>query len=352
MQNNQSANINPTPHDQIFQEHEMKAKSGIPTLAVNIIGIIIAIAVIVFAIIFRAEFTGHTLAAIIVACSIYIVIIAPIFLCGVRIMTPAEARVFTYFGKYHGTLKGPGTFYVNALLYSTYAPPAQGPTSAEVAIKSAISAATDSEAAAAAVSVPTLNHKISLKTKTINNNKQKVNDLLGNPIIIDTMVVWRIIDTAKAIFNVDNYMEYLSVQCDAALRNIVSLYPYDAPSDSTVKSLRGSSHEIADALKEAIQASVEIAGLEIIDASITNLSYAPEIASAMLQRQQATAVVDAKHTIVEGAVDIVEMALRRLNANDIVHLDEERKAAMVSNLLVVLCGNKEATPVVNSGSLY
>jgi len=348
MQNNP---LNPTTQAAPFQEIELKAKSGIPTLVVNIVGIIAAIAAIVFAGIYFQALTAPVSISAIVACSIYIIIIAPILLCGVRIMTPSEARVFTRFGVYHGTLKGPGTFYVNALLHSTYAPPSQGPSSAEVALKSAISAATDSETAAAAPSI-TLNHKISLKTKTINNSKQKVNDLLGNPIIIDTMVVWRIVDTAKAMFNVDNYLEYLSVQCDAALRNIVSLYPYDAPNDSTAKSLRGNSHEIANALKEAIQTSVDMAGLEIIDASITNLSYAPEIASAMLQRQQATAVVDAKHTIVEGAVDIVEMALRRLNANDIVNLDEERKAAMVSNLLVVLCGNKEATPIVNSGSLY
>ena len=327
------------------RENVIKARSGMPTLVVNILGVIFAIAAIVATAIFFRQF----IIPVSVAGGIYIGVIAPILFSGIKIMTPSEARVFTYFGQYYGTLKGPGIFYLNGLLYSAYTPQVQNPTSAEVATKSVTTTSADKDWEAA-LGLP--NKKISLKTKTINNNKQKINDLLGNPIIIDTMVVWRIVDTAKAMFNVDNYLEYLSVQCDAALRNTVSLYPYDAPGDSAVKTLRGNSLEIADTLKEEIQKAVESAGLEILDASITNLSYAPEIASAMLQRQQASAVVDAKHTIVEGAVDIVEMALRRLNANSIVNLDEERKAAMVSNLLVVLCGNKEAQPIVNSGSLY
>jgi regulator of protease activity HflC (stomatin/prohibitin superfamily) len=188
---------------------------------------------------------------------------------------------------------------------------------------------------------------------TLNNEKQKINDLLGNPIIIGIVVIWRVVNTAKAVFNVDNYKEYLSIQCDSALRNIVRLYPYDMSGDNdNEKSLRGSSQEIADKLKDEIQSKVEIAGLEIIEARITHLAYAPEIAAAMLQRQQATAIIDARQMIVEGAVGMVEMALAKLNENKIINLDEERKAAMVSNLLVVLCGNKDAQPIVNSGSLY
>ncbi|HBG45280.1 MAG TPA: hypothetical protein DDX03_12390, partial [Firmicutes bacterium] len=195
--------------------------------------------------------------------------------------------------------------------------------------------------------------KISLKAMTLNNEKQKINDLLGNPIIIGIVVIWRVVNTAKAVFNVDNYKEYLSIQCDSALRNIVRLYPYDMSGDNdNEKSLRGSSQEIADKLKDEIQSKVEIAGLEIIEARITHLAYAPEIAAAMLQRQQATAIIDARQMIVEGAVGMVEMALAKLNENKIINLDEERKAAMVSNLLVVLCGNKDAQPIVNSGSLY
>ena len=187
---------------------------------------------------------------------------------------------------------------------------------------------------------------------TLNNDKQKINDQLGNPIIIGIVVIWRVVNTAKAVFNVDNYTEYLSIQCDSALRNIVRLYPYDVSNEDNEKSLRGSSQEVADKLKIEIQSKVEIAGLEILEARITNLAYAPEIAAVMLQRQQASAIIDARQMIVEGAVGMVEMALSKLNENDIVHLDEERKAAMVSNLLVVLCGNRDAQPIINSGSLY
>ena len=187
---------------------------------------------------------------------------------------------------------------------------------------------------------------------TLNNDKQKINDLLGNPIIIGIVVVWRVENTAKAVFNVDNYREFLSMQCDSALRNIVRLYPYDMASDADEKTLRGSSLEVAARLKEEIQANVENAGIEIMDARITHLAYAPEIAAAMLQRQQASAIIDARKMIVEGAVGMVEMALAQLSENNVVELDEERKAAMVSNLLVVLCGNKDAQPIVNSGSIY
>jgi len=327
--------------NQIIQEKLIHPKNGIVTLVTHIVGIFLAIAAIVLAIIFASN---GIIAGISIVGGIYLLIIAPMQLYGVKTLKPNESRVFTYFGKYHGTLKGPGTFYVNAWIYSQYIPGVAQPSSGEVSVKSTTA---DVEAAIAATSP-----RISLKAKTINNNKQKINDLHGNPIVIDTMVVWRIIDTAKAMFNVENYMEYLSVQCDAALRNIVSLYPYDSPDDNVRMSLRCSSQEIAEAIKKEIQATVDIAGLEIVDARITNLSYAPEIASAMLQRQQASAVVDAKYTIVEGAVDIVQMALRRLNENNIVTLDDERKAAMVSNMLVVLCGTKEAQPIVNSGSIY
>jgi hypothetical protein len=197
-----------------------------------------------------------------------------------------------------------------------------------------------------------LSKRISLKDSTLSNDKQKINDALGNPIIIGIVVIWRVVDTAKAVFNVDNYKEFLSIQCDSALRNTVRLYPYDADPKENERSLRGSSQEVADMLRAEIQAKVDIAGLEIIEARITHLSYAPEIAAAMLQRQQASAVIDARQMIVEGAVGMVEMALAKLGENDIVHLDEERMAAMVSNLLVVLCGNRDAQPVVNSGTLY
>ena len=195
---------------------------------------------------------------------------------------------------------------------------------------------------------------------TLDNNKQKINDCLGNPIEIGIAVIWRVVDTAKAVFDVDNYKEYLSLQCDTALRNIVRLYPYDvAPNVDTTGdgiadegSLRGSSEVVAQRIRDEIQEKVSNAGIEIIEARITYLAYAPEIAAAMLQRQQASAVVDARKLIVDGAVGMVEMALEQLSEKNVVELDDERKAAMVSNLLVVLCGNHDAQPVVNSGSLY
>ena len=187
-----------------------------------------------------------------------------------------------------------------------------------------------------------------------------MNDVLGNPVEISIAVVWRVVDTAKAVFNVDNYKEYLSLQCDSAVRNIVRIYPYDVAKgiDTTGDgepnegSLRGSSTIVAKRIRKEIQEKVEVAGLEILEARITYLAYAPEIAAVMLQRQQACAIIDARKMIVEGAVSMVEMALAKLNENNVVKLDEERKAAMVSNLLVILCGNKDAQPVVNSGSLY
>ncbi|MFY9203628.1 MAG: SPFH domain-containing protein, partial [Limnochordia bacterium] len=205
-----------------------------------------------------------------------------------------------------------------------------------------------------------LGKKLSLKIMTLNNAKQKVNDVLGNPVEIGVAVVWRVVDTAKAVFNVDNYKEYLSLQCDSAVRDIVRIYPYDvAPGIDTTGdgqpdegSLRGSSTIVAERIRKLLQEKVETAGLEILETRITYLAYAPEIAAVMLQRQQASAIVDARKMIVDGAVSIVEMALEKLNENSVVELDEERKAAMVSNLLVVLCGNRDAQPVVNSGSLY
>lgn len=205
-----------------------------------------------------------------------------------------------------------------------------------------------------------VNRKISLKIMTLNNNRQKVNDCLGNPVEIGIAVMWRVVDTSKAVFTVDNYKEYLSLQCDSALRQIVKIYPYDvAPNIDTTGdgiadegSLRGSSEVVAERIKNEIGNRVKEAGLEIIEARITYLAYAPEIAAVMLQRQQASAVIDARKMIVDGAVGMVEMALEKLGENKVVELDEERKATMVSNLLVVLCGNRDAQPVINSGSLY
>jgi regulator of protease activity HflC (stomatin/prohibitin superfamily) len=285
-----------------------------------------------------------------VAAALCLVLAVPIALSGLRVLKPQEAYVLTLFGKYAGTLKGPGFFFVNP--FSAAVPVgAKAATSGELTAKPAdASVASASKAFAGAFA----SKKMSLKALTLNNDKQKVNDLLGNPVVIGIVVIWRVVDTAKAAFCVDDYYEFLSIQADAALRNIVRLYPYDLAGgdDANEQSLRGSSQEIAGRLQAEIQSKVAFAGLEIMEARITHLSYAPEIAAAMLQRQQASAIVDARQMIVDGAVGMVEMALTKLNERGVVQLDEERKAAMVSNLLVVLCGNRDAQPVVNSGTLY
>ena len=268
------------------------------------------------------------------------------FFAGLKILKPNEALVLTLFGKYYGTLKGEGFFFVNPFVIAFH-PSAEPSPAAAITAEPAITGGKNSTQ----ISLKKANKVISLKTMTLHNDKQKVNDELGNPIIIGIVVIWRVVNTAKAAFNVDNFTEYLSIQCDSALRNIVRLYPYDSMDDGE-KSLRGSSQEVAAKLKIEIQEAVDIAGLEIIEARITHLAYAPEIAAAMLQRQQASAIIAARQMIVEGAVGMVEMALDKLSEKEIVQLDEERKAAMVSNLLVVLCANKEAQPIVNSGSIY
>ena len=281
--------------------------------------------------------------------------------CGLKVLRPQEALVLTLFGKYLGTLKGDGFYWVNP--FCTAVNPAAGTRlrqSGDVNSESHKPAVTGVEGANPAAVYVKVDKKISLKMRTLDNNKQKINDCLGNPIEIGIAVIWKVVDTAQAVFNVDNYKEYLSLQCDTALRNIVRLYPYDvAPNVDTTGdgiadegSLRGSSEIVARRIRDEIQEKVANAGIEIIEARITYLAYAPEIAAAMLQRQQASAVVDARKLIVDGAVGMVEMALDQLSEKEVVELDDERKAAMVSNLLVVLCGNHDAQPIVNSGSLY
>lgn len=278
--------------------------------------------------------------------------------CGLKTIRPQEALVLTLFGKYVGTLREDGFYFVNPFC-SSVNPAAKTKLSQSGDVrntKSNVSAA----AGAANTEAEAVSKKISLKIMTLNNNRQKVNDCLGNPIEIGIAVTWRVIDTAKAVFSVDNYKEYLSLQCDSALRNIVRVYPYDVAEniDTTGDgiadegSLRGSSEIVAARIRDEIQKMVTEAGLEVIEARITYLAYAQEIAAVMLQRQQASAIIDARKMIVEGAVGMVEMALEHLNQKNIVELDEERKAAMVSNLLVVLCGSHDAQPIINSGSLY
>lgn len=322
-------------------------KNGMLVLLLTLAGYVLSI----LGTVLGASFVlvGFISVLLLIVCIVYMAL-AWILFCGLKVLKPQEALVLTLFGKYIGTLKGEGFYFVNPFC-SAINPAAKTKLNQSGDVKT--KGVNTNE-----IEMPS--KKLSLKIMTLNNAKQKINDCLGNPIEIGIAVTWRITDTAKAVFNVDNYKEFLSLQCDSALRNIVRIYPYDvAPNVDTTGdghadegSLRGSSETVALRIKDEIQQRVLEAGIEIVEARITHLAYAPEIAAVMLQRQQASAIIDARKMIVDGAVGMVEMALERLNENNVVELDEERKAAMVSNLLVVLCGNHDAQPVVNSGSLY
>lgn len=339
-----------------MKEQVLKAKAGMPKLILFILLYLVAIALIIIGG-FLINGGSGGIGALPLTVGILWAIIGFIPFLGLKIIKPQEALVLTLFGKYLGTLKDPGFYYVHP--FSVAVNPAAKTRlgqSGDVDSGSKLTLSSSGNVMQSGGS----SKKISLKIMTLNNSKQKVNDVLGNPVEIGIAVMWRVVDTAKAVFNVDNYKEYLSLQCDSAVRNIVRIYPYDVAQgiDTTGDgepdegSLRGSSSIVAERIRKEIQDKVEDAGLEIIEARITYLAYAPEIAAVMLQRQQASAIIDARKMIVDGAVSMVEMALEKLNDNDVVKLDEERKAAMVSNLLVILCGNKDAQPVVNSGSLY
>ncbi len=320
-----------------------------------LLGYLALLAAAVLAIIYGAV-RGHVFFVVL---GVLYVSLGWIALCGLLILKPQEALVLTLFGKYIGTLKGEGFYYVNPFC-SAVNPAANTKLSQSGDVDGAKNGIVIAAGQTSGSIEVAMNKKISLKIMTLNNSRQKINDCLGNPVEIGIAVMWRVVDTAKAVFDVDNYKEYLSLQCDSALRNIVRIYPYDvAPNVDTTGdgvadegSLRGSSEIVAERIRKEIQQRVDAAGIEIIEARITYLAYATEIAAVMLQRQQASAIIDARKMIVDGAVGMVEMALERLSENNVVVLDDERKAAMVSNLLVVLCGNRDAQPVVNSGSLY
>lgn len=332
-----------------FEEIQLKAMNGMGMLFLTLALYLGSYVLIILSAISMENGRSSFLLTLMMILGIAYAVLGWIPFLGLKILKPQEALVLTLFGKYIGTLKGEGFFYVNPFV-SAVNPTVHAGMATATEDQNPMNLQAQQNAAAKAATA--VKKTISLKTLTLNNNKQKVNDVLGNPVEIGIVVIWRVVNTAKAVFNVDNYKSFLSIQCDSSLRNIARLYPYDVAVEGEEKTLRGSSQEVADRLKTEIQSKVEIAGIEILEARITHLANAPEIASAMLQRQQASAIIDARKMIVEGAVGMVEMALEKLNENNIVTLDDERKAAMVSNLLVVLCGNKDAQPVVNSGSLY
>lgn len=241
-------------------------------------------------------------------------VVSLVFMCGLFIVNPNESAVVTFFGKYVGTVVDNGFFFMNPF---------------------------------------TGKKNVSLRARNLNGEPIKVNDLMGNPIMIGVVLVWRVKDTFKASFEVDDYSRFVDIQSEAAIRNLAGAYPYDNLEDEDAAiTLRNGGEEVNDLLEKSLAERLAIAGIEVMEARISYLAYAPEIASAMLQRQQATAMVAARHKIVEGAVGMVQMALEQLSQKEIIELDEEKKAAMVSNLMVVLTSDRAATPVVNTGSLY
>lgn len=318
------------------QEKEIRPLNGVLMLIVVIAGFLASVAAAVFGIYLAAEKEMTAAGVILIVSGVILFVVCCILCGGFHVVNPNEALVMTCFGQYYGTIKKEGFYFTNPFA-AAFNPAAAGHISLEEK------------------NGTKRNMKVSTKVMTLNNDKQKVNDVLGNPVVIGAVVIWRVKDPTKAVFNVENYKTYLSIQCDTIIRNTARMYPYDNmedDGDGDEMTLRGSSQAIADSMKIELQKRVESAGLEIREVRITHLAYSDEIAAAMLQRQQAVAIIAARQKIVEGAVSMVKMAIDQLGEEDVVVLDEERKAAMVSNLLVVLCGNKDAQPIVNSGSIY
>ena len=293
----------------MIQEKRFAAPSGWLVLAVLVIALALCITLFIVDLVADGVLSPGGLASILLDAII-------VFLfAGLFVVNPNDARVLLLFGSYVGTARDPGLRWANPL----YAFSGR--------------------------------RRVSLRVRNFETAQSKVNDIDGNPIEIAAVVVWKVVDTAEAVFEVNHFIDYVNVQSESAVRNLATRYPYDAHEDQQV-SLRGNTEEIAAELKTEIQGRVARAGVEVLEARITHLAYAPEIAAAMLQRQQAGAIIAARSRIVEGAVSMVQMALDSLSDRNIVDLDDERKAAMVSNLLVVLCGDKPTQPVVNTGTLH
>jgi regulator of protease activity HflC (stomatin/prohibitin superfamily) len=330
-----SNSTTPTAHT---QEIARNAINGWPMLALNL-AIILGGIIVLISGIRTAAMHGHfswliPLAPLIEICGI-------ISLCGHFTLQPNEARVLILFGDYHGTARTSGFFWAN-------------PFYARVRSRVPIAgAAPERNPHTGGTMTPsrTLSAKISLRARNFISEKLKVNDKRGNPVEIAAVIVWRVADTARAAFDVDDFESYVQIQSESAIRHIASLYSYDR-SEEEEHTLRDSADEVAGALQDELKVRLEKAGVTVDEARLTHLAYAPEIAQAMLRRQQAEAVIAARQKIVHGAVSMVDMALRELSDKGVVQLDEERKAAMVSNLLVVLCGESQATPVLNAGTLY
>jgi hypothetical protein len=298
------------------QEREAKPLSGWVMLSINLFLYAALVWLVVWTIIgLKKETLPGNAGGLLLVALLLLLVGNMIFSGGLLILAPNEAGVLVLFGKYIGTIKRNGFWWVNPFAS---------------------------------------NRKVSLRAHNLNTEKLKVNDHAGNPIEIAAVIVWRVRDTFAACFEVENYVEYVNLQSESALRHLASAYPYDSweEEEAKVVSLRGNIDEVSAALERELQERLDKAGVQVLEARLSHLAYAPEIAGAMLQRQQASAIIAARQKIVEGAVGMVQMALEKLARDEVVELDPERRAAMVSNLLVVLCGEREAHPVINAGSLY
>jgi len=334
-----------TTQSTVSHERSVGAASGWLMLPMLLIFLLGDIALFVFSIQDGIQAPGHPDFGLFIL-SFLLLPVLIICLTGFYTLQPNEARVLVLFGDYKGTVRTSGFFWGNP--FYTNGPTSMGVLAQAAEMQAKISAAKSGSSSAK----KTLGrNKISLRARTLNGDKLKVNDKRGNPIEIAAVVVWRVGDTAQATFDVDNYENYVSTQSESALRHLASMYSYDYGEDHEI-TLRSNVTEVSQALRKELQERLALAGIGVDEARLTHLAYAPEIAQAMLRRQQAEAVIAARQKIVQGAVSMVDMALKDLAEKQVVTLDDERKAAMVSNLMVVLCGESEVHPVINAGTLY
>ena len=339
------------------EEKILKPIKGFVPLFLIIVFILASIGLMILGGILIDEYDSYVLGGVSLGLGILLCIASCISFAGLKVINPNEAIVLSLFGKYIGTIYENGFWYVNPFASAIY-PQAKIAEAKNARLQAYAGKKSQAEVSASEAAIASAK-KVSTKVCTFVNGNQKVNDKLGNPVEVSAIVIWKVVNATKAVLNVDYYKEYLSNQTDSTIRNVARLYPYDIIDDEddekdeiNEKTLRGSATIIAEEMKKELASKVEDAGIEIVEVRLNQIAYAPEIAAAMLQRQQAIAVIAARKKIVEGAVTMVEMALDKLKEDDVVDLDEERKAQMVSNLLVVLCSSKEANPILNAGSIY
>lgn len=339
------------------EEKILKPIKGFVALFLIIVFILASIGLMILGGILIDEYDSYVLGGVSLGLGILLCIASSISFAGLKVINPNEAMVLSLFGKYIGTIYENGFWYVNPFASAIY-PQAKIAEAKNARLQAYAGKKSQAEVSASEAAIASAK-KVSTKVCTFVNGNQKVNDKLGNPVEVSAIVIWKVVNATKAVLNVDYYKEYLSNQTDSTIRNVARLYPYDIIDDEddekdeiNEKTLRGSATIIAEEMKKELASKVEDAGIEIVEVRLNQIAYAPEIAAAMLQRQQAIAVIAARKKIVEGAVTMVEMALDKLKEDDVVDLDEERKAQMVSNLLVVLCSSKEANPILNAGSIY